>query len=105
MPDLVYEAFDRLQVILEERRYQDHISARHPDIKMDEIREALVSPTRICDHRTRHMRRIYEGPARVDAFGVQEFVIVVVGLTSRGRGRVITAYRETLRYQGAQRWP
>ena len=104
MPDLVFQAYAGLHVTLSYDQFTTHIHSRHNDVSVDDIREALTQPTRICNHVQHPNRRIYEGPAKLR--GMASFkTMVSVRLTAPQAGEVITAFHTGHAYMGVQRWP
>jgi hypothetical protein len=107
MPPLVYRTIDGLTVLLTYGRWVEHISVRHPDVELSDIEDALTRSTRVCAHKDRVNRRVYEGQPCADDLYCRyaEIPTVAVEVESEEMGWVVTAYRSPRRYQGAQLWP
>jgi len=105
MPDVVYHTVDRLQVTLESWNWERHMQPRHPEVRGQDIANALTAPQRICDHRTISTKRVHQGTPRTRGFFRGSFPMVIVEVIKAQKGRIITAYLTTLAYLGQQRWP
>ena len=103
-PD-IYQTLDGLEVTLDPATWSQHIRVRHEEVTKDELRQALITPNRICAHTSNPHRRIYEGLPRRSGFFKDSFLLVVVALTGERSGRVLTAYLDRRHYRGQQLWP
>jgi hypothetical protein len=105
MPDVVYQTIDGLQVTLTERRWLTHILPRHGEVTEADVAQALTAAVCVYQHRTDPMQRVYQGRPRLAGFFRGLFPLVVVVITGKDTGAVVTAYLTTLPYRGVQRWP
>lgn len=105
MPDVVYQTVDGLHVTLAERRWVMHILRRHAEVTEADVAQALTAAVCVYQHRMEPLQRVYQGIPRLTGFFRCLFPLVVVAVTGKDTGTVVTAYLSTLPYQGVQRWP
>jgi hypothetical protein len=105
MPDVVYQTVDGLRVTLREQRWLVHILPRHGEVTEADVAQALTASVCVYQHGTDPMQRVYQGRPRLTGFFRGLFPLVVVAITGKDTGTVVTAYLTTLPYRGVQRWP
>jgi hypothetical protein len=104
MPDLVYDTPIGVRVHIEYDQWMQHIR-KHEEVTIEDAASALVTPIRICAHRTTPKRQVYEGAPRGRGFFPENFPQVFVELLDDQTGRVKTVFLSTRPYIGRQLWP